>query len=114
MGFLQDLEDLQHQADAVQAHLVLDGLAADRRRAAELLGAGRAGRARIDGRRDTGLTVDGDPSLEFDLVVTVDGGTPYAVSHRQVIARPALSSLTPGATVAIRVDRADPHRVLIA
>ena len=113
MGFLRDLEDLQHQADAAQAHRVLDDLAAERRRAAELLGAGRAGRARIDGRRDTGLTVDGDPSLEFDLVVMVDGREPYAVTHRQVIARPAVSSLTPGATVAVRVDRADPHMVHI-
>jgi hypothetical protein len=114
MGFLQDLEDLQQQADAVQAHRVLDGLAAERRRAGELLSIGRAGTARIDARRDTGLTVDDDPSLEFDLLVTVDGAEPYAVMHRQVISRWAVTSLQPGATVAVRVDPADPRAVLIA
>jgi hypothetical protein len=114
MGFLQDLEDLQQQAHAAQAHQVLVRLAAERERAGELMAGGRAGTARIDARRDTGLTVNDDPSMEFDLLVTLDGETPYTVTHRQVVSRLALSSLEPGATVAIRVDPADRSAVHIA
>lgn len=91
MGFLKDIRDLQKQADAMTPPA---------RR-------GRLATATITAFRDTGLTVDDDPTVELDLSVSVDGAEPYAVTHRQTISRIALPSLQPGATVPVRVDPID-------
>lgn len=94
MGFLQDIDNLQKQADAM-AH-------------------GRVGCATITAIRDTGIAIEDDPTVELDLSVSIDGAAPYAVTHRLTIARIAIASFQPGATVPVRVDPADQTLLIIA
>jgi hypothetical protein len=101
MGFLRDIRNLQRQAEA---------MAPPEPRGVDNA---RIGTATIEAVRDTGVTVDGDPTLEFDLSVSVEGGAAYGVTHRQTISRIAIPSFQPGATVPVRVDPADPVSLMI-
>lgn len=101
MGFLRDIRNLQRQADAMGPP--------ERRGVANA----RIGTATIDAVRDTGVTVGDDPTLEFDLSVSVEGAAAYGVTHRQTISRIAIPSFQPGATVPVRVDPADPVSLMI-
>jgi hypothetical protein len=103
MGFLQDMRDLQQQADGIVAP----------EHAQYLTLHGRGGAAAIDAVRFTDLTVEDRPVIEFDLVVSLAGAEPYAVTHRQAISRLAMPSFQPGATIPVRVDPADPSSVLL-
>jgi hypothetical protein len=133
MGFLKDIRNLQKQAEAmtpsehrgvggglrvmrdgvVQANTVLGDVAAEGQKARYLALNGRTGTATIHAVRDTGTTINDDPTIEFDLAVTVEGGAPYAVTHTQTIARTAIPSFQPGATIPVRVDPADPGSLMI-
>jgi hypothetical protein len=93
MGFLKDIHNLQQQAD-----LMLNG---------------RVACATITAVRDTGMTIDDDPTVELDLSVSLDGVAPYAVTHRQTISRIAIPSFQPGATVPVRVDPIDQTSLMI-
>jgi len=99
MGFLKDIRNLQEQADGQNAQ--------------RLMAAGRVASATITAVRDTGETIDDNPTVELDLSVAVDGAAPYAMTHRQTISRLAIPSFQPGATVPVRVDPADPSSLLI-
>jgi hypothetical protein len=100
MGFLKDIRNLQQQAEAMTppAHLMANG---------------RPGSATITAVRDTGLTINDNPTVEFDLAVALDGGAPYDVTHRQTISRIAIPSFQPGATIPVRVDPADRQSLMI-
>jgi hypothetical protein len=95
MGFLKDIHNLEQQAAAQH-----------------LMARGQAGRATIVAVRDTGTAIEDDPTVELDLSVTLAGGRPFAVTHRQTVSRIAVTSFQPGATVPVRVDPAD-HTSLI-
>jgi hypothetical protein len=103
MGFLQDMHNLEQQADGTVAPAHAPDLALH----------GLAGAAAIQAVRFTGAVVDDQPTLELDLVITVDGGEPYALSHRQNVSRIAIPSFQPGAVVPVRVDPADPSSVTL-
>ena len=79
-----------------------------------LMAMGQQGTATVTAIRDTGLTVNENPQVELDLEVQVNGGAPYAVTHRQIVSRVALPAFQPGASVPVRIDPADPHVLLIA
>jgi hypothetical protein len=93
MGFLQDIRNLQEQAE---------GLAPPERPSAR----DRVGSATIRAIRDTGITVGDDPTVDLDLTVRLGDGASYSLTHRQTVSRLALPSLQPGATVPVRVDPA--------
>ena len=134
MGFLKDMRTLQKTAkemtppehrgvmggframkDATaMGASVLGDMQAQNATSQRLMATGRQGTATVTGIRDTGLTVNENPQVELDLQVSVDGGAPYAVTHRQVVSRVAIPAFQPGATVPVRVDPADPHTLLIA
>jgi hypothetical protein len=103
MGFLQDMRNLEQQADGTAAP-------AD---APELALHGLAGAAAIQAVRFTGAVVDDRPTLELDLVITVEGREPYVLSHRQSVSRIAIPSFQPGAVVPVRVDPADRSSVTL-
>jgi hypothetical protein len=103
MGFLKDIRNLQKQAEAMTPRV----------RAQRLMADGQAGSAMITAIRDTGVTINDNPTVELDLSVVVDGAEPYAVTHRQTISRIAIPSFQPGATVPVRVDRADRQSLII-
>src|SRR3954463_12388684 len=94
MGFLNDMRNLQKQAEAMTPP-------------EHLMAGGRPGSATITAVRDTGMTINDSPTVEFDLAVAVDGDAPYAVTPRQTISRLAIPSFQPGATIPVRVDPAD-------
>ncbi|MDO8185678.1 hypothetical protein Q5424_23505 [Conexibacter sp. JD483] len=93
-----------------------DQLAAFSRQQADaqrLMATGLIGQATVESLRDTGMTINDNPQIEFDLLVTVDGREAYPVTHRQAVSRLVLANFQPGASIPVRVDPADPTRVLI-
>lgn len=93
---------------------LLRGTGTQTRRAHQLLRTGRVGRATVATVRQTGNFVNDDPECELELQVSVDGGAPYRVMHRQVLATVALPGFRPGASVPVRVDPDDPQTLVIA
>jgi hypothetical protein len=80
---------------------------------ARLSAAGRLCSATLLGLRDTGDGESGDPELEFELSVDLDG-TSTRVRHRQVVSRLAARELHLGTRLAVRVDPADPSILVLA
>jgi hypothetical protein len=134
MGLFKDLRNLQKQAEQMvppehrglggalrmakegvprmtQALADMQGVA---QKAQHLAVNGRPGTARVEALRDTGITINEDPTVDFDLSVSIGGAAPYPVTHRQTISRLMLSSFQPGATVPVKVDPADPQSLIIA
>jgi len=73
----------------------------------------RIGKALINAIRDTGMTVNEDPVVEFQMNVTDSDGSVYAVLHSQMVSRLRVAAMQPGSEVAVRIDPADRNRVLI-
>ena len=57
--------------------------------------------------------VNYQPQVEIDLTVLAAGRPPYPVTVTQVVDQVSLARLQPGATVAVKVDPADPTSVWI-
>lgn len=134
MGMFKDLKNLQKQADAMrppehrgmmggframkdgvaQANQVMGDLAESGATAQHLQANGRDGTATITAIRDTGMTVNDNPSIEMDLQVQVAGEPPYPVTHRQVVSRLAVANFQPGAQVSVKVDPQNPESLLVA
>jgi hypothetical protein len=76
-----------------------------------ILGVGRPGHALIRGHVDAGEQVAGNPVWIFDLEVTPEGAAPYAVEHREIVSTMAIGSYPDGASMACRIDPADPQKV---
>jgi hypothetical protein len=134
MGLFKDMRNLQKQAESMlppehrglggamrmakegipQMTQALADVQADQQKAQHLFHNGRPGTARITAMRDTGITINEDPTVEFDLAVSIDGGAPYNVIHRQAISRLTIAHFQPGATVPVKVDPADPQSLMIA
>jgi hypothetical protein len=134
MGFFKDIKNLQDAAremtppehrgvgggframkgGVAHASDMLGQMASDGQNAQHLMQAGRVGTATVSGVRQTGIFVNNNPECELDLQVVVDGGVPYEVTHRQVLAMVALPGFQPGASVPVRVDPGDPGSLIIA
>ncbi|MGH2851766.1 MAG: hypothetical protein ACRDLP_14260 [Solirubrobacteraceae bacterium] len=84
-----------------------------RARVARMAANGFDARARVVESRPTGQEIAGEPVVEFDITVAIDGRSPYPLSVRRTV--PAASSvrLTPGTTLAVKVDRNDQSVVWI-
>jgi hypothetical protein len=91
----------------------LSALSRQQADAQRLMATGLIGQATVQALRDTGMMINENPQVEFDLLVSVDGREPYPVTHRQVVSRLVISNFQPGASIPVRVDPADPTRVLI-
>ena len=74
---------------------------------------GRLCSASLLGLRDTGQASDGDPELELELAVDLDGRR-VVVVHRQVVSRLAARELHLGSSLPVRVDPSDPSNLLLA
>ncbi|GLX01116.1 hypothetical protein [Microtetraspora sp. NBRC 16547] len=79
----------------------------------ELIGSGVPSRALITGMRDTGTMVNDQVVVEFDLQVQPAGGSPYLVSHRQILPRLLMGAVLPGRNVQVWVDPTNPQRLAI-
>lgn len=80
---------------------------------AEIAANGRDGTATIGAVRETHMTLNEVPYLEFDLGVTVGGFGPYPVTIQQAVSRPSVPRLQPGAEVNVKVSPDDPNRVVM-
>jgi hypothetical protein len=134
MGFFKDLNQLRKTADEMRppehrgtlgglramkdvvatGNQIMQGLAAEQQRTATLMASGIAGRARIDNVSDTGMTVNDNPQVLFNLTITIPGREPYPATLTQVVSRIAIGSFQPGATVPVRVSPDDPQTLMIA
>jgi hypothetical protein len=76
-----------------------------------ILTVGRPGTALIRGHEDAGERVAGNPVWVFDLEVTPEGDTPYAVEHREIVSTMAVGSYPDGKSMACRIDPADPQKI---
>lgn len=74
---------------------------------------GKQGTARVAGMTQTGTSMNDNPLVELDLEVTVEGRPPYRVSHREWVPLVMLGTLTMGGTLPVRVDPADPSKLMI-
>ncbi len=134
MGLFKDMRNLQKQAESMvppehrglggamrmakegipQMTQALADVQADQQKAQHLFHNGTPGTARITAVRDTGITMNDNPTVEFDLEVSIGGGAPYPVTHRQSISRLTIASFQPGATVPVKVDPANAQSLMIA
>jgi len=73
----------------------------------------RIGKALINAIRDTGMTINEDPVVEFQMNVTDSDGTVYAVLHQQMVSRLRVGAMQPGSEVVVRIDPGDRSKVLI-
>jgi hypothetical protein len=94
---------------AAQAEQLIDQAARYQR----LIATGRLRSAKLLGMRDTGHGSDGDPELELELSVDLEG-TRRVVLHRQVVSRLAARELRLGASLPVRVDPVDPSILVLA
>lgn len=71
---------------------------------------GLSGTAQVVGLSPTGMRINGVPMMQFDLMIQLDGRSPYRATAK------ALASggvVPPGAVVSVRVDPRNPQDVLI-
>lgn len=80
---------------------------------AEIVTNGRDGTAAINAVRETHMTLNEVPILEFDLGVTVGGFGPYPVTIQQAVSRPSVPRLQPAAEVNVEVSPDDPNEVVM-
>jgi hypothetical protein len=129
VGFFKDIRNIQKQAEemtpqeykgfgglknlASQGSQMMSDMNEQQQTSQQLMATGRVGMAQIKAIRDTGVTMNENPQVEFDLEVTVEGMAPYPVTHRQLISRLVVANFQPGASVPVRVDPNDPQTLMI-
>jgi hypothetical protein len=86
---------------------------AEQNAAAHLAETGLPGTATILAVRDTGTRIDFQPLVELDLLVTVTGRPPYPLTLSTVVPVVGQGRLTPGGTVSVRVDPAQPGQAAV-
>ena len=122
MGLLGKMKDAMGQAQQYQgqpgAGMDMAGAVADRdslqgqaREQNRILSVGQAGQALIKSHVDTGESVAGNPVWILDLEVTPEGGSAYAVQHREIVSAMAMGSYGDGTSLACRIDPADPQKI---
>lgn len=79
----------------------------------DLANTGDIASAIVISMRDTGVTINDQPMVAFDLEVRPEGGTSYFIAHRASMPRLLVGAILPGAHLPIYVDRHDRGRILI-
>lgn len=127
MGFFKSMGELKKQAKQIEKNWdpgqqMKDGMArmqeanammAAQTQAANLALTGTPATATIVSAAQTGAMINFQPSLRLELLVLPVGGVPYPVTVTQVVEQPFVGKAVAGATVAVKVDGADPQTVWI-
>lgn len=100
-------------AQEMQATIGQSGLSADPMANMATMAGGLMGTATVTALTETGTEINNAPVMELDLQVTVGGGEPYPVKHRQLIGYSALPNFQPGKSFSVRVDQNDPTKLVI-
>ena len=87
---------------------------AERDRAMNVVHNGIVGQGTIISMRDSGVTVNNDPEVEFEIAVQLPDRPAYRVTHRQVVHHLMTDQFQVGAGVPVRVDPKDPNSIVIA
>ncbi len=100
---------------AVGLLLIVIGLIVGRRagQVDQLLATGIPGTAQITGLTQTGMYLNEQPQVSMNLVVTVPGRPPFGATHKSFVPLILLGRLTSGAPLAVKVDPADPQKVVV-
>ena len=133
MGMFKDLRDMKKMADQMTESMGGKPTLRDTvRDGKEMLGAAqqqlsqvqqmqglagdpnaRIGKALINALRDTGMTINEDPVVEFQMNVTDADGSVFAALHTQMVSRLRVGAMQPGSEVVVRIDPADRNKILI-
>jgi hypothetical protein len=100
-------------AQGMQAGLNQSGLTSNPMANLATMAGGLMGTATVTALTETGTVMNNAPVVELDLQVTVGGGEPYPVKHRQLIAYSAMPNFQPGKSFSVRVDQNDPTKLVI-
>jgi hypothetical protein len=100
-------------AQGMQAGMNQSGLTSNPMANLATMAGGLMGTATVTGLTETGTVMNNAPVVELDLEVTVGGGEPYPVKHRQLIAYSAMANFQPGKSFSVRVDQNDPTKLVI-
>jgi hypothetical protein len=74
---------------------------------------GLDGQATIKAVRDTGMTMNENPMVEFDLQLQPAHGMPYDVTIQQLTSRLTAAQYTPGTVLTCKIDPNDNSKVLL-
>lgn len=74
---------------------------------------GHEGRATVTGLKQTGMWINNNPVVSMDLMVEVPGRPPYPVTLSETVPQILLARLTSGMPLTVKVDRADPTKVVV-
>ena len=127
MGFFKDVNELRKMgkeasnkfdakatmADGVARMQAAQNMLAQQTVATQLAIGGEPATAQVLAARDTGTMINMQPVLDIDLLVSREGQPPYPATVSQMIPNAQLGTVTPGATLAVKVDPANPATVLI-
>ncbi len=80
---------------------------------AQLLANGVPAQARIVSANQTGMFVNNNPQVAFQLEVQPQAGSPYPVQMTSVVQMVALPRIQPGMTVGVKIDPNNPNRLAI-
>ncbi len=74
---------------------------------------GLAGTASITGLTQTGMSLNDQPQVEMELLVSIPGRAPYQARRKEFVPLILLGRLSSGQPLSVKVDAADPQRVFI-
>jgi hypothetical protein len=74
---------------------------------------GLAGTAQITSLTQTGMSMNDQPQIAMELLVTVPGRVPYQAQRKEFVPLILLGRLGSGVPLPVKVDPADPQRVVI-
>jgi hypothetical protein len=80
---------------------------------AALLQSGMPGTALVTGVSQTGMYLNENPQVAMDLRVDLPGREPYLATRKEFVPLILLGRLTSGVPLPVRVDRANPQRLVI-
>jgi hypothetical protein len=87
-----------------------------RRSAAEadrIASTGTAGTATVTGLTQTGMSLNDQPQVDMELLVSVPGRTAYPAHRTEFVPLILLGRLSSGLPLPVRIDPTDPQRVII-
>lgn len=125
MGFFKDMARLTRMGNEQLDRLDVKGRLAEAQQRLDALTATTAGPAGpLDGvavtaqatvvrARDTGVLVNGMPTVEVELMVLLPTGVPAQVTRSLTASPLHLHRLQPGRQVDVRLDPADPQNTLL-
>ena len=115
MGFLKNMKDAMSGAGTGAMTMPsMDDVSAVNAQGQEyrrLSQVGRSGNAVITSATDSGDRAAGNTVADLDMQVTPEGGDPYPVTLRYIIAGQDLGPYAPGSSYSVKIDPENPQNV---